>query len=64
MCRVTDFHVVQFLSLEVCHAVLKLSDAALGIVGRLLNIYFCLSVNTTNKALPHPLNELLGESVM
>lgn len=56
---VTDFHVVQFLSLEVCDAVLKLSDAALGVVGRLLNIHFCLSVNTVNEALPHRLYEQL-----
>lgn len=56
--RVTDFYVVEFLSLEVSDAVLKLSDAVLGVVGRLLSIYFSLSVNTVNKALPRHLYEL------
>ena len=41
----TDFDVLQLLSLEVCDGLFQLSDAALGIVGSLLSVDFCLSNN-------------------
>lgn len=47
--RETDFDVLQFLSLEVSHGLFQLSDAALGVAGSLLSVYFCLDVNTQRR---------------
>ncbi|TNN61157.1 hypothetical protein EYF80_028665 [Liparis tanakae] len=51
--RETDFDVLQFLPLEVSHGLLQLSDAALGVAGSLLSVYFCLDVNTAQNTELH-----------